>query len=45
MQPRERFELPNVVVTGMYEIMHTSEGTEGWQTLGMNGFLGLGYCW
>ncbi|MGG2091526.1 hypothetical protein AB1283_02095 [Bacillus sp. S13(2024)] len=41
---RERFELPNAVVTEMHEILHTVEGTEGWQTLDMNGFLGFGYC-
>jgi len=26
---KERFELPNAVVAGMYEILHTVEGTEG----------------
>ena len=41
---RERFGLPNAFVTGMYEIPHTAEGTEGWQTLGVKGFLGFGYC-
>ncbi|CAG9614658.1 hypothetical protein BACCIP111899_03891 [Bacillus rhizoplanae] len=41
---RKRFKLPNAVVTEQYEILHTAEGTEGWQTLGMNGFLGFDYC-
>ncbi|CAG9613883.1 hypothetical protein BACCIP111899_03103 [Bacillus rhizoplanae] len=41
---REQFELPNAVVTGLYETLHTVEGTGGWQTLGMNGFLGYDYC-
>ncbi|WP_336480406.1 hypothetical protein [Bacillus sp. FJAT-53711] len=41
---QERFELSNAVVTGMYKSLHTVEGTEGWQTLGMNGFLGFDYC-
>ncbi|WP_255291675.1 hypothetical protein [Bacillus pseudomycoides] len=41
---RERFELPNAVVTGMYEIRRIEKGTENWKTFGMNGFLGFGYC-
>ncbi|WP_257130612.1 hypothetical protein [Bacillus pseudomycoides] len=41
---RERFELLNAVMTGMYEIPHIEKGTESWKTLGMNDFMGFDCC-
>ncbi|PDY75245.1 hypothetical protein COA08_24920 [Bacillus cereus] len=41
---RERFELPNAVVAGLYEILHTAEGTECWKNLGINGFREFDNC-
>ncbi|PEX90571.1 hypothetical protein CN450_12370 [Bacillus cereus] len=40
---QERFELPNTVVTGMYETLHTKKGTESQETIDMNDFLRFSY--